>query len=802
MLHDLKYAARVLWKAPAFTIVSILVLALGIGANTAIFSVVNAVLLKPLPFNDPDSLVVVWERNSPRNRDRNVASPANYLDWKSQNGVFTDMVAIAGWSANLTGSGDPEELTGQAVTRNHFSVLGISPRLGRDFTEEEGQRGGPRAVILSHGFWQRRFGGDPSIINRQIVLNNNSTTVVGVMPPGLIPLSRTPVDFWLPMFVDPARDYRATSGRYLIVIARLKPGVGLATAQSELTGIAQRLEQLHPDFNKNWGVNLVPIEEQLVGSVRLALWVLLGAVGAVLLIACGNLANLMLARAAAREKEIAIRTSLGAGRGRILRQLLTESVLLALCGGAAGLLVGVWGLDLLKSMAPSTLPGLDRIRIDPWVLAFTAGIAVLTGMLFGLIPAWATTRLGLNDLLKEGGRGAAGGARGLRIRNLLIVAETAISLVLLVGAGLLLQSLYRLRSVDPGFRTDKLLTFRVTRSGGENPQRIAFFREAVERMQKIPGVTAASAVSFLPITSLVPGTSFEISGRPAPPAGQSPVTEVRIVHPDFFKTMGIALRRGRTFDDADTRTEAPLRFVVNEAMARQHFAGEDPLGQRISVSMQQQNPPGEIIGIVADNKSTGLDSSIRPIAYYSHSHFPFSMMTFVVRTSAEPAALTRSLIGAIHEMDPNQPVSSIRTMDDVLSESVAQPRFQATLLGLFAGLALVLAAVGVYGVMSYTVGQRTREMGIRLVLGASPGGLQGMVIRQGLRVALIGLAIGAAGSLALSRVMQTLLFEIQPTDPLTFIGVTALLATVAVLACYLPARRASSVDPMTALRYE
>jgi len=377
-----------------------------------------------------------------------------------------------------------------------------------------------------------------------------------------------------------------------------------------------------------------------------------------------------------------------------------------------------------------------------------------------------------------------------------------LSLVLLIGAGLLLQSLYRLRTVDPGFRTDKLMTFRVTRSSGEAPQRITFFREAVERLQRIPGITAASAVSFLPITSLVPGTSFEISGRPAPPPGQSPITEVRIVHPDFFRTMGIALRRGRTFASSDDHPAAPLTFVINESMAKQYFAGEDPLGQRISVSMQRENPPGEIIGIVADNKSTGLDASIRPIAYYSHSHFPFPMMTFVVRTSSEPQAAAKSMIAAIHEMDPNQPVSDVRTMDEVLSESVAQPRFQATLLGLFAALALVLATVGVYGVMSYSVGQRTREMGIRLVLGASPGGLLAMVIRQGLRLALIGLAIGLAGSLALSRVLGTLLFEIQPTDPLTFGGVGMLLIGVALLACYIPARRASHVAPMTALRYE
>lgn len=802
MFHDLKYAARVLWKAPGFTVVAVIVLALGIGANTAIFSVVNAVLLKPLPFQDPDSLVVVWENNVSRNRPRNVASPANYLDWKSQNGVFTDMTAIAGWSVNLTGSGDPEELLGQAVTRNHFSILGVNPMLGRDFTEDEGNRGGPPAVILSHRLWQRRFGGDRSILNRQIVLNNTSTTVVGVMPPNLIPLSRGNVDFWIPMALDPARDYRATAGRYLIVIARLKPGVPLRQAQSELSAIAQRLEQQHADFNKNWGVNLVPLEEQLVGGVSTALWVLFGAVGAVLLIACGNLANLMLARAAAREKEIAIRTSLGAGRGRILRQLLTESLLLAACGGAAGFLVGSWGLDLLKAMAPSTLPGLDRIRIDPWVLAFTAAVSLITGLLFGLVPAWSATRSNLNDMLKEGGRGAAGGARGFRIRNALVVADVALSLVLLIGAGLLLQSLYRLRTVDPGFRTDKLMTFRVTRSGGEVPQRLAFFREAVERVQKIPGVTAASAVSFLPITSLVPGTSFEISGRPAPPPGQSPTTEVRIVHPDFFKTMGIALRRGRTFDASIDRPDAPLTFVINESMARQYFAGEDPLGKRISVSMQQQNPPGEIIGVVADNKSTGLDASIRPITYYSHSHFPFPMMTFVVRTTAEPQTVAKSMIVAIHEMDPNQPVSDVRTMEDVLSESVAQPRFQASLLALFAALALVLAAVGVYGVMSYSVGQRTREMGIRLVLGASPGGLLAMVIRQGLRLALIGLALGLAGGLALSRVLRTLLFEIQPTDPLTFGGVSALLVGVALLACYLPARRAARVAPMIALRYE
>jgi putative ABC transport system permease protein len=569
-----------------------------------------------------------------------------------------------------------------------------------------------------------------------------------------------------------------------------------------MTAIAQRLEQQYPDFDKGWSVNLVPLQEQMVGGVREILWVLLGAVAMVLLIACGNLANLMLARAAAREKEIAIRTSLGAGRGRILRQLLTESVLLALAGGAGGLILGSWGLGLLKAAAPANLPGLDRIRIDLWVLAFTAAVSILTGLLFGLAPAWSATRMDLNGLLKEGGRGAAGGRRGLRLRNVLVVAETALSLVLLIGAGLLLQSLYRLRSVDPGFRTDKLMTFRVSLAGAEAPRRVAFFREAAERLQHVPGVTAASAVNFLPITSLVSATRFDIAGRPAPPAGQNATTEVRVVHPDFFSTMGIALRKGRTFTAQDDGPDAPLAFVINESMAKQYFPGEEALGQRISVNMQDTNPPGEIIGIVADNKSTGLDASVRPIAYYAHSHFPVSSMTFVVRTSGEPQPMSRSLIAAIHEMDANQPVANVRTMDEVLSESVAQPRFQATLLGLFAGLALVLAVVGVYGVMAYTVGQRTREMGIRLVLGASPLGLVGMVLGHGLRLTLIGLALGVAGSLALSRLLAKLLFAIEATDPLTFAAVAAALLAAAMLACYLPARRAASVDPITALRYE
>ena len=805
--QDLRYGARMLWKSPGFTVVAVLALALGVGANTAIFSVVHALMLRELPYKDSDRLVMVWEANRPRDRHQNVISPANFIDWGERNTVFEGMSAFVDYRSNLTGMGDPAEVPVQGATPNLFPLLGVEPILGRGFTPEDAAQNAPPVVVLSYPFWQSRFGGDPGVVGKTLTLGGETATVVGVMPAGfqwLIQkgsLTGKQPEVWEPLGFG--EQHRIRRGRYMMSVARLKPGVTRERAQAEMDSVAAQLEGEYADFNKGWGVEVVPVRQQFAGEISTALWILLGAVAFLLLIACANVANLLLARAAARHREIAIRRALGAGRWRVVRQLLTESVLLALVGGALGVLLAWWGVETLARLSPRDLTDLGAVELNLPVLGFTLAVSVLTGIIFGLAPAFEATRLNNNEALKEGSRGSTGGARSRRLRAAFVVAETALALILLVGAGLLIRSFARLRSVDPGFRAANVLSMQVPlpRKYAEPQQRINFFKEAVARVGAIPGVESAGAVSFLPFAGLGAATRFTIVGQPPPPPGEDLTTEVRVTDTNYFRTMDIPVVRGRTFNEQEA-TEIRRVAVVNEAMVRKHFPGEDPIGKRLVVSMSQNPEPTEIVGVVGDVKLHNLTAEVRPTVYWPHPELAYSSMTLVARTTQDPASVAAAARREIQSIDPDQPVSDVRTMEELLSASVARARFSTTLLGVFAAVALLLAVVGIYAVISYTVTQRTHEIGIRMALGAQTRDVLRMVVSHGLLLALAGVGLGLLGAFALTRLMSSLLFEVTSTDPVTFAAVALLLAAVALLACYLPGRRAAKVDPMVALRYE
>ena len=799
LLQDLRYAVRVLGNNLGFTALAVLTLALGIGANTAIFTVVNSVLLRPLPYPERDRLVMVWERSSKNPQVHNVIAPADFLDWRAQNHVFDQMSAIGWGVGTLTGQGEPESLVGRQVSAPFFGMLGAQPALGRTFTEEDDRPGQDHVVVLSDRLWKRRFSSDPAVLGRAITLNGRPYVVVGVMPPDFRFLSEGG-DYWIPIALDPAIDYRARTGRYMRAIAKLRPGVTLPQAQTEMDGIAARLSQQYPAFNKDWGVTLVGLHEQMTGNVRPALLVLLAAVGFLLLIACANMANLALTRATLRRREMAVRAALGAGSGRLTILLLTESLLLALLGGAAGVGLAVGGVDLLLALGPQNIPRLQSVHVDGTALGFTLLLSLLTGMLFGLAPAWHARRISLSDTLKEGGGKTE--ARGHRLRDAFVVAQVALSFVLLIGAGLVARSFLRLQSTPTGFDPQNLLTLRVDLPASRYPkhqQEIAFFSDAVRKIAALPGVESAGAVAFLPFSDTLAGTDFTIVGRPAPAPGDAPITNVVIAMPPYFSTMHIPLRRGRLFAERDTE-EAPRVFVVNETFARRYFSNQEPLGQRLVVDMGD-TVPGEIVGVVADIKQTALQESEQPTVYYTYSHLPIGFMTLIVR-STSPRHQLVAVTSVIRSMDPELPLAEVATMQELISESTSQPRFQSLLLALFACVALLLAAVGLYGVLAFAVAQRTREIGIRMALGAAPAAILHTVVRQGLGLVLLGLGIGLAVAFGLTRFLASFLFGVTPTDPATFAGVAALLVGVALFACYLPARRATRVDPMVALRYE
>jgi putative ABC transport system permease protein len=804
--QDLKYGARMLAKGPGFTLVAVVALALGIGANTAIFSVVNAVLLRALPYRDADKLVIVWEK-SQRN-DQNVANPANFMDWSEQNSVFTDMAAIADQNAVMVGDGEPEEIPSQLATTNLFSMLGVDALLGRTFTADDGKPNQPRVVVISYGLWQRRFGADPAIIGRKLNINRAEATVIGVMPAGFKwhirkgSLTAKNAELWAPWVIT--SEMRTRRGRFMTVAARIKPDVTFEQARSEMIAIGARLEEQYHDFNANWGVNVVPLRTQFTGELRPALLVLLGAVGFVLLIACANVANLLLARAAARQKEMAVRAAIGADRWRIIRQLLTESVLLAGLGGVAGLLLAWWGTDLLVSLSPRELADLQQVSINVPVLGFTLGVSLLTGIIFGMAPAFEATRFNLHDSLKEGGKNIGGGARSHRLRGVFVVAEIALALVLLVGAGLLVRSFWKLQSVDPGFNAKNLLTMRLSlpsRKYDNDRKRIDFFRKAVEDIRALPGVEAAGATNFLPFAGPHSGTLVEIEGRPKLPPGEELNTGSCVTDLNYFDAMQLPLKSGRLFTEQET-TEMRHVVVVNEEFARKNLPGEDPLGKRVTIHMKDENVPCEIIGVVGNNKHAGLDKGIEPMAFWPHPELAYSFMTLVIRTQTDAASVASAARQVIQKLDSEQPVADVRTMESLLADSVARARFATLLLTVFAGIALVLAAVGIYGVMAYAVTQRTHEIGIRMAMGAQTTDVLKLIVKKGLTLALCGVGIGLGAAFALTQIMSSLLYGVSASDPLTFATISVLLALVALLACYLPARRAAKVDPMIALRYE
>ena len=805
ILKDIQYAARILRKSPGFALTAVLTLGLGIGANTAIFSVVNATLLRPLPFYQPGHIVVIQNQYKALGLDSASASVADYIDYRKQRQLFEEVAAVDTGNFNLTGVDRPERLACGEATSGLFPLLGVKPILGRVFTYEEDQPGRNQVVLLTQGLWKRRFGGDPSVIGRTIRLNDRPYTVVGVVPSILQWFA--PLDAWIPTgFTPKDMDPARRGNQFLFVVARTQPGVSLQRARAGMAAFARTLAKDFPDFyppSSGWAIRVDSLNELLIGDIRGALIVLLAAVGFVLLIACANVANLLLARASARMRELSIRAALGAAKWRIARQLLTESVLLGMLGGGAGVLFGMWGVALLVNGGPRELPRLDEVAVDGRVLAFTAAISLLTGVLFGLAPVVQVAWGNLHDLLKQGARGASGSLRRHRTRSALVVAEVGLSLVLLAGAGLLLRSLARLQKVDPGFHARNVLTFGVSlppaRYAGQ-VQTSAFFHALLDRLAALPGVESAGAVNPLPFSGSNSSGSFEIEGLNVPANGTGPHADQRIVSPGYFTAMGIPLRRGRLLTDAD-RTASPLAVLIDDALAKQYWNGKNPIGQHL------RKPGGEhwatVVGIVGHVQHGALDTRTRKgTIYWSYLQAPAQSLEFVVHTAIDPASLAGALQKEASGLDKDVPVFDVKTMDQRVAASLANRRFAAYLLAAFAGIAVLLAAVGLYGVMAQSVLQRSREIGVRMALGAQSGDVLRMVLRQGAALIGAGIVAGVLAALGLTSLMKSLLFGVKPADPLTFIAVAGLLLLVALVATYLPARRATRLDPVTTLRYE
>jgi len=806
LLQDLRYGARALLARPGFSVVAVLALALGIGANTAIFSIVNTILMRPLPYESPERLVMLWHAYPLSNLPQATLSVPSYIEYRDHVDAFASVAAVTPWNSNLSGSGEPERVQGARVTANFLKTVGVKVAQGRDFLAEEDRPGSERVVILTDGLWRRSFGARPGIVGATVSINGEAHTVVGVLPPGFAFFR--PVDLFKPIAFTPEQAAPANHGfEFLGCVARLKPGVTFARARAELDVTAARLRDQF--YEEGWTILMNPLVEEVTGEVRPTLYLLLAAVGCLLLIACANVANLLLARGTARQKEMAVRAALGAGRGRIVRQLLTESVLLGLTGGAFGLLVAYWGLHALMAAMPEqqlqmVLAG-RSVGLDGPVLAFTLGVSVVTGVLFGLVPAVAAARPNLSGMLKEGGREGAGGRH--RMLGVFVVSQVAIAMVLLVGAGLLIRSMGALRAVNPGFDARGLLTMRVFLSETrytEPAQINGFFDTLQPRLQALPGVTAAAMISNLPMGGDNSSGSFQIENRPTQEGQPSPHGDSHYVSPGYFETMGIALVKGRLFEARDS-AEATPAIIIDEVLADHFFKGDDPVGHRL-------NKYGEgtteapvwrtIVGVVRHVAKYGLDGRVKDQYYLPAAQRPQRSMFVVVRTAGDPAGLATAARAAVRGIDPDMPVFKLMTMQQVIDDTLVGRRFTVLLLGIFAAVALVLAAVGLYGVIAYAVSQRTHEIGIRMALGARVEDVVRMVVRQGLRLAAIGLVVGAVAALVTTRFLASQLYGVGAADPMTFVAIPAILALVALVASWLPARRAAHVDPMIALRGE
>jgi putative ABC transport system permease protein len=830
LLQDTRYGARVLRKSTGLTSVAVLSLALGIGAISTIFSFVNGIMLRPLPYHEPERLVKLDESALKRGMPSMSVSFPNFLDWREQNHSFEDIacyttggfaIGASGGSGVVgggpaTGAAEPEQLSGAFVTQGTFEILGVAPILGRTFTADEDRPDHDLVVILSYGLWQRRFGADPNILGQTVLLNNRPRVVIGVMPNGF----QFPeiAEAWGPMALTPKEFTRTDHG--LDSIARLKPGVTLEQAQAEMITIASNIEQQNPVTNEGLSVNVIDLRASLVGDYKKALLILLGVVGFVLLIACVNVANLLLARATSRQKEIAIRAALGANRRRIFRQLLTESLLLGVISGALGLVLALWGMDLLLAAIPIDIPFWMKFDLDGRVLGFTAACSVLTGFVFGTAPALEASNPDLNETLKEGGRSGAGSGRH-RLRSLLVVAEIALSLVLLVGAGLMMRSFLSLQQVDAGINPEGVLTMNIGLPGAKYPtpeKRLAFFSQLLDRVRAIPGVQSAGTNSGLPLAGNNWGRTFTVEGFPVLSFGETPIINHCVISPGYFRTMGIPILKGRDFDERDI---APAKVpqltvrgesmpgaatgvaIIDERLAREYWPDHDPIGKRIRFGPPEDNEPWHtIVGVVGEVKHERLDASTRKSVYLPHAQVPIGGSRLAIRTDGRPESLIGAVRNQVRELDPDLPVSRIMPMTEVVARSVWQPRLYTALFGVFAAVALILATVGIYGVMSYAVTQRTREIGLRMALGAQRKDVLKLVVGQGILLAAIGVGVGLGAALALTRLMSTLLFSVTATDPITFAAVSVLLAGVAIGACFIPARRAARVDPMIALRYE
>jgi putative ABC transport system permease protein len=798
IIKDIRYGVRGLLKRPGFTAIALVALALGIGANTAIFSLVNAVVIRPLPFPDPDRLV--WVFGNIRNGgSRASVSPPDFLDYRSQNKTFEQFAASGTQplAVNLTGSGEPERLFASAVSGNYFDTFGITPAIGRAFTLDNEKPGSDQVTVLSHAFWQKRFGGDPNIVGKTITLDSRSYQILGVMPAGVsFPQS---AELWIPMNFDGDPDMKMRKAHFLRPIARLKPGVTLTQAQADTDMIAARLEQQYPDSNTGWNLRLLSLREQLVGGTRTMLFVLFGAVGFVLLIACANVANLLLVRAAARQKEIALRTALGASRLRIVRQMLTESLLLSILGGALGALLAVWGVQLLVTLSADSLPPTVNVTIDPNVLAFTFVISIATGLLFGLAPAFRTAKVNLIDSLKDGARGTEGTMRN-RTRSLLVVFESAIAVILLIGAGLLVRSLFALQSVDPGFDSNNVLTVRIDlprqKYAGEGKP-AKFFEELETRISSIPGVQTVGLITELPMSGQLNDLPFTVEGRPPVTVDQAFDADFRLVNQHYFNALHIPLLRGRNFTEQEVREGKPVT-LVSQQLVDTVFPNEDPMGKRLISAIG--GTAFEIIGVVGDIRHRSLQRPPFPAMYFPTLNS--NRMNIVVRTQNDPLSIVGAVRQQVQALDRDQPISAVKRMSDWVDSSVTAQRYSTTLLAAFAALAMILAATGIYGVMSYTAAQRTHEIGVRMALGAGRVDVLKLVVRQGMLLTLVGVIFGLIGAFALTRVMQSLLFGVTAKDPFTFAAVAGLLSAVAFIACLVPALRATKVDPLVALRYE